>query len=124
MLASDFVMAEARRDGLYFTPCAWTSLLHNRPHRPRRIRRMVEAGLNVTINTDDPAMFGTNLGHGFTTLFESNGWGPDKARTFSLNSIEGSWLDESAKAALRKTFRREIAALDKEFGYETAALPV
>ncbi len=95
MLASDFVMAEARRDGLYFTPCAWTSLLHNRPHRPQRIRRMAEAGLNVTINTDDPAMFGTNLGHGFTTLFESVGWGPDMARKFSLNSVEGSWLDES-----------------------------
>jgi adenosine deaminase len=120
MLASDFVMAEARRDGLYFTPCAWTSLVHNRPHRPQRIRRMVEAGLNVTINTDDPAMFETNLGHGFTTLFESIGWGPDMARKFSLNSVEGSWLSESDKSALRIAFRRELAALDKQFGYETA----
>ncbi|MBM3648067.1 MAG: adenosine deaminase [Alphaproteobacteria bacterium] len=121
MLASDFVIAEARRDGLYFTPCAWTSLVHNRPHRPQRIRRMVEAGLNVTINTDDPAMFETNLGHGFTTLFESIGWGPDMARKFSLNSVEGSWLDESDKSALRLAFRRDIAQLDKEFGYQTAA---
>lgn len=120
MLASDFVMAEARRDGMYFTPCAWTSLVHNRPFRPQRIRRMVEAGLNVTINTDDPAMFETNLGHGFTTLFESIGWGPDMARRFSLNSVEGSWLDESDKSALRIAFRKEIAALDAEFGYETA----
>jgi adenosine deaminase len=121
MLASDWVMAEARRDGLYFTPCAWTSLVHNRPHRPQRIRRMVEAGLNVTINTDDPAMFETNLGHGFTTLFESIGWGPDMARKFSLNSVEGSWLDESGKSALRMAFRKDIAALDREFGYATAA---
>ena len=124
MLASDFVMAEARKDGLYFTPCAWTSLIHNRPHRPQRIRRMVEAGLNITINTDDPAMFKTDLGHGFTTLFETIGWGPDMARRFSLNSVEGSWLDESDKAALRIAFRKDIAALDKEFGYPTAALPV
>ena len=124
MLASDFVMSEARKDGLYFTPCAWTSLLHNRPHRPQRIRRMVEAGLNVTINTDDPAMFGTNLGHGFTTLFETIGWGPDKARLFSLNSVEASWLDESDKARMRIDFRRQIAALDQEFGYESAAKPV
>lgn len=121
MLASDFVMAEARKDGLYFTPCAWTSLVHNRPFRPQRIRRMVEAGLNVTINTDDAAMFETNLGHGFTTLFESIGWGPDMARKFALNSVEGSWLDESDKSALRMAFRKEIAALDRGFGYETEA---
>ena len=124
MLASDFVMAEARRDGLYFTPCAWTSLVHNRPFRPQRIRRMVEAGLNVTINTDDPAMFETNLGHGFTTLFESIGWGPEMARRFSLNSVEGSWLGEGEKAALRMSFRKEIAALDAAFGYEVAPLTV
>ena len=69
-------------------------------------------------------MFQTNLGHGFTTLFETIGWGPDMARKFSLNSVEGSWLDESAKAALRIEFRRQIAALDKEFGYEATALKV
>jgi adenosine deaminase len=85
---------------------------------------MVEAGLNVTINTDDPAMFGTNLGHGFTTLFETIGWGPDKAQMFSLNSVEASWLDESDKARMRIDFRRQIAALDNEFGYANAAKPV
>ena len=124
MLASDFVLAEARRDGLYFTPCAWTSLVANRPKRPVRIRRMVEAGLNVTINTDDPAMFETSLGHGFRTLFEANGWGPDMARKFSLNSVEASWLKPAEKTALRLAFRKEIAALDKEFGYEVEALTV
>jgi adenosine deaminase len=124
MLASDYVLAEARRDGLYFTPCAWTSLVHNRPKRPVRIRRMVEAGLNVTINTDDPAMFGTNLGHGFHTLFESNGWGPDMARKFSLNSVEASWLPPAGKTALRLAFRKEIAELDKEFGYTVEPMTV
>jgi adenosine deaminase len=114
-------MEEARRDGLYFTPCAWTSLVKNRPLRPQRIKRMVEAGLNVTINTDDPAMFGTSLGHGFTTLFEAIGWGPDMARKLCLNSVEGSWLDESDKSVLRMAFRKDIAALDREFGYATTA---
>jgi adenosine deaminase len=117
MLASEFVLAEARRDGFHFTPCAWTSLLHNRPHRPQRIRRMVEAGLNVSINTDDPAMFGTDLGHGFTTLFDTLGWGPDYARRLVLASVEGSWLDDSEKSALHRAFRKEIAALDREFEY-------
>lgn len=121
MLASDYVIAEARRDGFHFTPCAWTSLLHNRPHRPQRIRRMVEAGIEVSINTDDAAMFGTDLGHGFTTLFETIGWGADMARRFSLASVDGSWLDDSDKSALRLAVRKEIAALDAEFGYENKA---
>jgi len=42
------------------------------------------------------------------------------ARKFSLASVEGSWLHESDKSALRMAFRREIAALDKQFGYEPA----
>ena len=82
-----------------------------------RIQAPFPAGL-------EQAMFETNLGHGFTTLFEAIGWGPDMARKLSLNSVDGSWLDESDKSALRIAFRKEIAALDKEFSYATAALPV
>jgi adenosine deaminase len=62
--------------------------------------------------------------HGFRTLFEANGWGPDMARKFSLNSVEASWLKPAEKTALRLAFRKEIAALDKEFGYEVEALTV
>jgi adenosine deaminase len=43
---------------------------------------------------------------------------------FSLNSVEASWLDESDKARMRIDFRRQIAALDNEFGYANAAKPV
>jgi adenosine deaminase len=43
------------------------------------------------------------------------------ARKFSLNSVDGSWLDESGKSALRMSFRKETAALDAAFGYTTAA---
>jgi hypothetical protein len=69
-------------------------------------------------------MFGTNLGHGVTTLFESIGWGPDMTLKFSLNLVDGSWLEKSEKSALRRSFRAEIAALDKEFGYESSPQPV
>jgi hypothetical protein len=40
------------------------------------------------------------------------------ARRFALASADGSWLDDSDKSALRLAMRKEIAALDAEFGYE------
>lgn len=38
------------------------------PDEPHPIRRMLEAGLFCTLNSDDPAMFGTDLLNEYTTL--------------------------------------------------------
>ena len=74
---------------------------HSRRNRSTYTGRQADAGWVEAIRRIvDPAMFETDLGHGFTTLFDSIGWGPDMARKFSLNSVEGSWLDESDKSAL------------------------
>jgi adenosine deaminase len=36
------------------------------------IRRLFDAGVRVTVNTDDPLMFGSDLSHEFLSLFQAN----------------------------------------------------
>jgi adenosine deaminase len=38
----------------------WSSTVPNRVPRQNRVKRMFEAGLNIVLGTDDPAMFATN----------------------------------------------------------------
>jgi adenosine deaminase len=67
------------------------------------IRRYVEQGLLVTVNTDDPAMFDTSLAHEYRELARVHGFTPAEIRTFIDNAVEASWLAAADKAELRRT---------------------
>ncbi|AFA75972.1 adenosine deaminase Add [Gordonia polyisoprenivorans VH2] len=68
----------------------------------RRIREMVDAGLLVCIDSDDPPMFGTDPTNDYFALGNALGYGVDQLRQFTDNAVTASWLDDSDKAALRK----------------------
>jgi len=70
--------------------------------------------LNVTLNSDDPPMFGTEIGREFVETCTAMEFGPDQAVELALNGIEGSWLDAGEKRAMRGEFEREIAGLRAE----------
>lgn len=112
LLADDTMTARAREDGLYFNTCTVTSVARNLVKRRASIATMVALGLKVTINTDDPAMFKTDIGRAYTLLFEENPhWGAEQAATFSLNGVDASWLGDTDRKALRQRFHAEIARL-------------
>lgn len=89
----------------------------------RRIREMVDAGLCVTIDSDDPPMFGTDPTNDFRVLARALGYGRDQLATFTFNAIEASWLDESDKAALRARAQDEVAAIPATDALTEEALP-
>lgn len=74
-----------------------------------RIREMVDAGLCVTIDSDDPPMFGTDPSHDLRVLAHALGCRRDRLATFTLDAIEACWLDPSDKAAL---LRRALPMID------------
>jgi len=115
LLADDQMVARARDEGLFFNTCPITSVRRNIPRRHASISRMRELGLKVTLNTDDPQMFKTDIGHSFRVLFETHNWGKEAAIAFSLAGVEASWLPESARADLRREFERQITALEIEY---------
>jgi len=76
-------------------------------------------GPDGKLNTDDPQMFKTDIGHSYRTLFEARGWGKEQAIQFSLNGVEASWLGGPERASLRREFEEEIRLLNQAF--ETVA---
>ena len=111
LLASAEGLQRARDRGVYFCACGITSVARNRDRRLQGLKAMVEAGLPVTLNTDDPAMFHTDLTHTYATVLAGCGWGWEQARAFSLAGVDACWLEDDDKRALRQRFEQDIAAL-------------
>ncbi|HET9133047.1 MAG TPA: adenosine deaminase [Gemmatimonadales bacterium] len=65
---------------------------------------MLDAGLNVSINSDDPPMFGTTLTDEFRWL-ASQGVPFARLEQCVLAAVEASFLDDAAKTALRSAVR-------------------
>jgi adenosine deaminase len=112
LLADPRMVARARDDGVYFTTCTVTSVARNLERRRASIVRMADGGLRITLNTDDPQMFRTDLGDSFVRLFRASGWDAERAGALSLAGIAASWLPDAAKRSLRAAFAAEIATLE------------
>jgi adenosine deaminase len=72
-------------------------------------RRYFERGLVVTVNTDDPKMFGNSLAEEFRLLEAKLGFARAEIRTLILQGIESSWLAEDRKQQLVAEFCRDPA---------------
>lgn len=118
LLADDAMVQRARDEGLFFNTCTITSVTKNLQKRRDSIRRMVDAGLRITLNTDDPHMFKTDLAHSWWLLFADNpDWGVREAARFSLAGIDASWLPEGDKSLLRKRFEAQLSAAASDLGF-------
>lgn len=61
------------------------------------LRKLLEAGLTVTINSDDPAYFGGYMNDNFVATFESLGLNRNDAMQLVKNSFNASFLDTPTK---------------------------
>ena len=63
----------------------------------------------VTVNTDDPKMFGNSLAEEFALLQARLGFSPDKVRGLLLDAVAASWMPEPRKQQLADAFRNDPA---------------
>jgi len=75
-------------------------------------RRMREAGLLATLNTDDPAMTDLDLGREYRTVARELAMPWREVTAVALDSVEASWLDQGEKRRMREQFEAEIAAIE------------
>ncbi|WP_329137137.1 adenosine deaminase [Streptomyces sp. NBC_01476] len=64
------------------------------------IRQMAEAGVLVTVNSDDPPMFGTDLNTEYAVAARLLGLDPAGVAALAKNAVEVSFLDPAGKRAL------------------------
>jgi len=70
------------------------------------IRQYFQAGMIVTVNTDDPKMFQTSLAEEYRLLEQECGWTKAEICRLILNAIESSWQPAEQKTSLIETFQK------------------
>ncbi|SEB37258.1 adenosine deaminase [Rhodococcus jostii] len=78
------------------------------------VKTMFDAGVNVTVHTDDPTMLHTDLGSEYIKYFRDCVLDIDSTHAAGLSALDAAWLDESDKSVLRKEFRAEMTRLGSE----------
>jgi adenosine deaminase len=68
------------------------------------VRKLFDNGLFITINTDDPKMFGNSLAEEYRLLEERLGFSRPELRSLILNAISACWLPPERKQALHAEF--------------------
>lgn len=81
-------------------------------------RRLHDAGVPVTINSDDPPMFNTTLTGEYLVLAEHFDFTLAELEELSLRAVNAAFLPEAERAALTKEFQAQFVALRQHKGAE------
>jgi adenosine deaminase len=73
--------------------------------------RLVEAGVRVTVNSDDPTFFGANLLDEYLCCLTRFRLGPRTLAGLALNAAEAAFVDGAARGALIDRVRRGWASV-------------
>ncbi len=75
------------------------------------IRWLWEQGVFITVNSDDPPMFNTDLVNEYQTLVNHMGFATAELERLSVNAVRASFLPDDRKADLEQSFLSEFAQL-------------
>jgi adenosine deaminase len=76
---------------------------------------MMDHGLRLTINSDDPPFHHTDPVKSYMMMVQKMGATVDDIREFVVNSIDGSWAPEWKKAEWRAEWLETFDALRSEY---------
>ena len=72
------------------------------------LRKLMEAGVPVTVNTDDRAVCGTDLHREFRLLIDAFGLTGGDIKTLLLNAADAAFADDEVKDALRAKIDEQL----------------
>lgn len=98
------LVARLREEAMVLTVCPLSNLRLRVVERleDHPLPAMLEAGLNVTLNSDDPAYFGGGLLDNYLACQRAFGWSREVFIGLADNALEAAFMEESRRAALRE----------------------
>jgi adenosine deaminase len=79
------------------------------------IRQLWDQGVYITVNSDDPPMFNTDLVGEYQALSDHLGFDADDMERLSLNALSASFLPDARKATLEREFLSEFSRLRTQY---------
>ena len=70
------------------------------------IRRLLQQGVHVTVNSDDPSYFGGYMNDNFIAIAESLDLTADELKTLAINSFEASFISDEEKLKWTNEIKR------------------
>jgi adenosine deaminase len=71
------------------------------------IRAFFDKGIKVTVNTDDPSMFNTDMSNEYIQLHKWLNFTVSELFQLTLNALDTSFLPKAQKARIDKAFKEE-----------------
>lgn len=109
------LVERCRESQIPFTCCPSTTLAttvwRDLSSPDHAIRRMIEAGLNVSIHSDDPPMFGTTLDREYALVARNFGLAPEALGRIAIAGLDASWIDPETKRTWMSDWTAEIDRL-------------
>jgi len=111
-MEDDRLVNRLRRDEIPLTMCPLSNValgvFDSLAEHP--LKEALDAGLRVTVNSDDPAYFGGYVADNYTATAEALDLTREELVTLAANSIEASFLDDGAKRRLGADLEAYAAA--------------
>ncbi len=83
-----------------------TKVINSMDEHP--VKKYIEMGIPISINTYDPKMFGISLSEEYNALKKTFDLSNEDTYNIIINSINTTWLDPKEKENLVLKFRKEI----------------
>ncbi|MDP2900854.1 MAG: adenosine deaminase [Candidatus Bathyarchaeota archaeon] len=107
------LLRELRTRGVGIETCPVSNLRTGaiKTMKEHPIRSFIKNGIKVSVNSDDPPMFNTEMNNEYLQLHRELGFSVDELMRISLDSIETSFLPAKKKEELREKFLVEYRGL-------------
>jgi adenosine deaminase len=85
-----------------------------RTFKSHPIKVFRDLGLTVTVNTDDPSMFGTDMNNEYLQLHRQLGFSLSDLFKLSLNAVNSSFISEKSKSQMLESFTKTYNRMLRE----------